>query len=329
MLTNTKHRFPIAILSGVVFFILLYHFSYFFPFTNNGFVVANIRPVAANVDGYITHIYVKNEEHVKKGQPLFTVFRKPYVYAYAKAQSDVKEAQAFLEVLLKKIEKTTHLIASQNAVYEKFQFDYTHNLAAFRDHAVSKITLNTSLKDKNSAFNQLKALKNELEENKRLLHAQKMKIKSLVAIEKSAKVDLDETQVYAKNNGYIQNMYVALGTPIKTRVPIFSLIDTDTLFIQANFNETDLRLVKGGDKVTILPRMYFGSKIYHGEVVSHNWAASRLVTQSRSQMQIVNNSESNWFLLPQRLPVQIRITDYDPVHYPLSVGSSAYVYIHT
>jgi multidrug resistance efflux pump len=42
-------------------------------------------------------------------------------------------------------------------------------------------------------------------------------------------------------------------------------------------------------------------------------------------MQMVQN-ENQWVLLPQRLPVQIKVIDLDP-KYPLRVGTSAYVYI--
>lgn len=48
-----------------------------------------------------------------------------------------------------------------------------------------------------------------------------------------------------------------------------------------------------------------------------------------TQIQMVTQNENNWIMLLQRLPVQIRITDYDAVNYPLSIGSSAYVYIKT
>ena len=48
------------------------------PFTQNAFIVSNIRPVSALVSGYITNIYVKNNQAVHKGDPLFTVFRQPY-----------------------------------------------------------------------------------------------------------------------------------------------------------------------------------------------------------------------------------------------------------
>lgn len=44
-------------------------------------------------------------------------------------------------------------------------------------------------------------------------------------------------------------------------------------------------------------------------------------------MQNVTN-ENQWVLLPQRMPVQIKIMDPDP-KYPLRVGTSAYVYIQT
>lgn len=49
----------------------------FIPFTNNAFVVANVRPVAANVKGYITNIYVKNEQEVKKANHYLPYSKPP------------------------------------------------------------------------------------------------------------------------------------------------------------------------------------------------------------------------------------------------------------
>ena len=329
MANEIKHKLPWTIILCVLVFVFFYSFSYYYPFTNNAFVIANVRPVAANVNGYITDIYVRNEQEVQKGQPLFTVFKKPYELVYIKTKSDVEEARASLMVLIIQVEKTQHLLQAQKEHYERFLFDYNHNKSALDDHAVSKIMVNTTLKEKNAAFSNLKALEKELELNRQQIIVQKMKIKSLTAVMENAKVDLDETTVYAKHNGAIENMFVALGAPIKIRQPIFSLVDTDPLFIQANFNETELRRVQPGNKVSIFPRIYFGSKVYHGVILSRYWAVSRLQIHDSTQLQIVKNSESNWFLLPQRLPVQIQIIDYDPIHYPLSLGCSAYVYIHT
>jgi multidrug resistance efflux pump len=308
---------------------LIYYFTYLIPLTNNAFVVANIRPVAANVSGYITHIYVKNEEYVKKGQPLFTVFRKPYELAYQKAVADVALAKARLLAQEKQVLKTQSLLEVKKEMYNKVQFNYEHFRLAWKDRAVSTVEMNNLLRDQKIALAEFKALNNELAFEKQQMKVLKHKIKSVEAVMRNAKVNVDETIVYAANDGIIQNMFLALGTPINKRKPIFSFIETGSISLQANLNETELTNVHPGDKVTIVPRIYFGKKKYHGVIVSRNWAASRQVTDNRTQEQIVHNSANSWFLLPQRIPVQIKIIDYDPVHFPLSIGESAYAYIHT
>jgi multidrug resistance efflux pump len=324
-----SYNFPtvfVIIFLGVA---LIYYFAYYVPFTNNAFVVADVRPVAADVGGYITDIYVKNGEYVKKGHPLFTVFKAPYEWAYKKATADLAEARAQLIVLIKKVEKTKNVLQSEQAVYQRRLLDYNHYALALRDHAVAEVTVKDLFKEKNAAWADLKSLEKELELEKQEIIVQQKRIKSLEAVKGNAKVNLNETTVYAKNNGIVQNMFLALGTPIELRKPVFSFIDSDNMYIQANFMETDLRFVKPGDRVTIYPRIYFWDKVYHGVVISQNWAVNRQYTDPRTQQQNIENNQYNWFLLPQRLPIQIHITDYDPIHYPLSIGTSVYVYIHT
>lgn len=142
---------------------------------------------------------------------------------------------------------------------------------------------------------------------------------------KNAQVNLELTDVYAQGNGIIQNLFFTLGTPVNVNQPLFSLVDTDNIYIQANFNETDLRDVRKGVRVLIYPRMYLGRKVFHGIIESDYWGANRQLVDNRTQLQNVIN-ENQWILLPQRLPVIIRVTDPNP-HYPLRVGSSAYVYV--
>lgn len=329
MFANTQYKFPLIFAIALLVLILVYHFTYVFPFTNNAFVVANTRAVAANVNGYITDIYVKNEDYVKKGQPLFTVFKKPYELAWQKAVADFTAAQARLVSLQMQMGNIGHLLQAERDSYDRLNFNYQHHRRALGDHAVSVVKVNNLLQEMKAAQNRVKALEKSLEKAKQDILVQEAVITSLAAIRDNAKVDLDETTVYAKNNGIVHNMFVTLGTPVIIRKPLFSFVDTDQLFIQANFNETDLRHVRPGDKVNIYPRMYLWRKSYHGTIVSNHWAANRQSTDRRSQEQIVTNSENNWFLLPQRFPVQIRITDYDATHYPLAIGSSAYVYVHT
>jgi len=304
---------------------LLYIFSYLFPVTDNAFVVSNVRPVAAQVRGYVTNVYIKNGDYVKKGQKLFTVFDKPYQYAYEQLSADLETAKAKLKVAQKTLERDEQVSINQQATYIKLAQDDDKFQEAYKINAVSKMTLQNSEQATKAAKATWLASQKQIELDKENITAAEKEIASLSAKVKNAKVDLDETVVYAEDDGIVQNFYVSLGTPVNINQPLFSFVDAKEIYFQANFNETDLRNVHTGNDVLIFPRIYLGQKIFHGKITSDYWAANRQITDNRSQMQNVTN-ENQWVLLPQRMPVQIKVIDPDP-KYPLRVGTSAYVYI--
>lgn len=306
---------------------LLYIFSYLFPVTDNAFVVNNVRPVAALVKGYVTNVYIKNGDNVKKGQKLFTVFDKPYRYTVEQYEADLAAAKSKLNTLQKTLERDEQVSQNQREIYTRLAQDDDKYQKAYKINAVSLMTLQNSEQETKGAKASLAASQKQIEIDQSSIQTQKKEIASLEAKLKNAQVDLDLTTVYAENDGIIQNFFLSVGTPVNVNQPLFSFIDTSEVYFQANFNETDLRKVHKGSKVLIMPRTYFAQKIFHGVVVSDYWSANRQLTDNRSQMQNVTN-ENQWVLLPQRLPVQIKVLDLDD-KYPLRVGTSAYVYIET
>lgn len=304
---------------------LTYIFSYLFPVTDNAFVVNNVRPVAAQVKGYITNLYIQNGDSVKKGEKLFTVFDKPYIYAVDQLSADLRAAEAKLKALQKALEKDKSILKQHQDIYTKLEQDDEKYTKAYAINAISLMTLQNSQQETKAAQSVMNASSKQVEIDEHEITAQKELIASTQAKLNNAKVELDETVVYAENNGVVQNMFLTVGTPVNINQPLFSFVETDEIYFQANFNETDLRKVHKGSKVLIFPRTYLGRKIFHGEVISEYWGANRQITDARSQMQNVTN-ENEWILLPQRLPVQIKVLDPDP-KYPLRAGSSAYIYI--
>jgi multidrug resistance efflux pump len=61
--------------------------------------------VAALVKGYVTNVYIKNGDNVKKGQKLFTVFDKPYRYTVEQYEADLAAAKSKLNTLQKTLER--------------------------------------------------------------------------------------------------------------------------------------------------------------------------------------------------------------------------------
>lgn len=325
----TRLKRSMTLVNTIIFIGILttfvYIFSYLFPFTDNAFIVNNVRPVAALTNGYITDLYVQNGDVVKKGQKLFTVFQKPYIYAVEQLTADLASAQAQLAVLKTTYDRDLKLSENEQRNYIKLDQDDQKYREGYRIKSVSLMTLQNSQQETQAAKDKWQAALKQLEIDKNQIKAQENEIKSIDARLKNAKVNLELTNVYAQGNGIIQNLFFTIGTPVNINQPLFSLVDTDNVYIQANFNETDLRDVRKGSKVLIFPRMYLSRKMFHGVVESDYWSANRQLVDNRTQLQNVIN-ENQWILLPQRLPVIIRITDPDP-HYPLRVGTSAYVYI--
>jgi multidrug resistance efflux pump len=95
--------------------------------------------------------------------------------------------------------------------------------------------------------------------------------------------------------------------------------------VQANFKETVLRHVKPGMKARITFPMYPGQE-FTGTVETLGWNVNRQQS-ARNGLPVVEK-ENEWFLLPQRFPVQIAL-DQPPPDYPLHVGQSANVQIQT
>ena len=326
-LIRKQLNLPIIIV-GLAGVIGIYHiFSYLIPFTDNAFVVTNVTPVAADVSGFITDIYVKNGQAIKKDQPILKVYQEPYRLALAQASADYQQGLKKVIVLQRQIDKANSLVKSTQAELAKA----TYELDLKKDQVVAEAVPVLEIKklgyDVEALTNKLAALQHEVAILAAQVDEQHQIVASLKAKMDNAQVNLDLTVVRAPSNGVVDNMYISTNTPIKIHEPVFSFIDTTNYYIQANLNETDLRNVRVGDKVTIMLRMYYFDKIFHGVIVNTLWAADRQTTSAKTQLQKVQN-ENEWLLLPQRFPVQIKVLDVDP-NYPLNPGASAYVYIST
>ena len=303
-----KINLPVIVVIFVIIIGIFHLFSYLIPFTDNAFVVTNVTPVAADVSGFITDIHVKNGQRVKKDQPIFTVYRVPYQLAYQQAEANYQEGIKKIVVFEKQIKRSEALIKSIDAELAKVNYELGLKKSKYVAQAVSTLEVKKLSYDADTLKYKRNSLQQEVEVLQAKIEQQTHTIQSLQAKKENAKINLDLTVVRAPSDGVIDNMYVSPNTPIKIHEPVFSFIDTANYYIQANFNETDLRNVRIGDKVYIILRMYYFDKIFHGEVVNSLWAAERQMTAPKSQMQLVSN-ENEWLLLPQRFPLQIKILD--------------------
>lgn len=316
----------------LLFFFLLLAVGFLFylymnrrPFTNNGFLVANVRPVSAFVPGYVTEINVSNNQRVRKGDEMFQIYKAPYELEVKRLEDELTAMNARLVKSKSDIVKNEQLEAKAKAAVDNAKYLSEQATTLADKHAVAEKDAEQRQEQLSEAKSGLNAAQAELDESKAASDEIAAQIKSLENQLANAKINLAETTIIAREDGIVTNLFVGMGTYLKTGDPICAFVETDEWWVQANFKETDLSRVKVGDAAEIRLWIY-PDKVFHGEIESVLWNVNRQRSAQGNYLQEVEK-ENEWFLLPQRLPVTIKIADPDPENHPFHVGASASVVI--
>jgi multidrug resistance efflux pump len=303
-----------------------YYLLGFFHFTDNSFVVQVSTPMAPRVSGVVTQVHVKNGQRVKAGDVLVTLDPTSYEQKFQSTVAQYEQALISLEVSTQKIKVSENSLqaASANLDTLKTQFNA-------KDHpgvraGVSQIDMSDLRNRIKAQINQVESSKVQIAIDKLQVQMQEKQVRALKAAMHSAETDLKHTSVIAPVNGVIENVFLGIGAHVSSVSGMFTLINDGETYIQANYEETELAGVKAGDLATVYPRIYFGKKSFEGVVVANPFGVSRQMNTPMSGSPYVA-TENKWLLLPQRLPVIIKITDVDE-KYPLVNGMSAYVRLH-
>ncbi|MBC2651065.1 HlyD family efflux transporter periplasmic adaptor subunit [Novosphingobium flavum] len=138
----------------------------------------------------------------------------------------------------------------------------------------------------------------------------------------AAKLDIDRAVIRAPIDGVITRRQVQLGQRVAQGAPIMSIVPVNTLYIDANFKERQLRRVKVGMPATVVADIYGSDVVYHGKVVGIAGGTGASMALIPAQ-----NATGNWIKVVQRLPVRIELDPKELAAHPLRVGLSTEVEI--
>lgn len=126
----------------------------------------------------------------------------------------------------------------------------------------------------------------------------------------SARLDLERTRVVAPFNAYVTNMNISVGAYAHPGGPIFTLIDTSTWYVVANYRESKLKNIHLGQHVDLF-LMGHPDRRFNGTVESIGYG---VFPEDGGVAQGLPNIDRtlNWVHLSTRFPVRIRVLDPDP-----------------
>lgn len=144
------------------------------------------------------------------------------------------------------------------------------------------------------------------------------KVAAAEAAVHAAELDLSYCRVRAPFTGLVVNMNISNGAFARTGVEVFTLVDTRTWYVVANFRETQLRHISAGAPVDLYLQSQ-PSKRFRGTVVGLGWAV--LPENGTSVMGLPRVERSlDWIRLAARFPVRIQVEDPDD---SFRIGASA------
>jgi multidrug efflux system membrane fusion protein len=135
---------------------------------------------------------------------------------------------------------------------------------------------------------------------------------------RSAELDLEYTHVRAPFSGRVVNLNISIGAFARSGVDVFTLVDTGTWYVMANFRETQLRHIPAGAPVDLYLQSQ-PARRFRGTVVGLGWAVFPENGTSVNGLPRVDRS-LDWIRLAARFPVRIKVENPDE---SFRIGASA------
>ena len=134
----------------------------------------------------------------------------------------------------------------------------------------------------------------------------------------AAELDLSYCRVRAPFTGLVVNMNISNGAFARAGAEVFTLVDTRTWYVVANFRETQLHHIPAGAPVDLYLQSQPG-KHFRGSVVGLGWAVLPDNGTSVNGLPRVDRS-LDWIRLAARFPIRIKVDNPDD---SFRIGASA------
>ncbi|SHM73871.1 HlyD family secretion protein [Mucilaginibacter sp. OK098] len=323
----------IILVVGVIFGIKEYIYYGKHVDTDDAQIDGDISPVVARVGGYVDSIYFQENTHVNRDQVLVKIDDHDYKIKLEQAQAAETGASAGINVGQSQIFANTAnsssakaQVASAAARLEKVKKDYDRYANLVKDGSVTqqqfdqaKADLEVAQATYKASQDEYKAALEQVGTTKSQLNVTHTGVSQKQVDVDYAKLQLSYTIVKSPSSGVASKKNVQVGQLVQAGQTLFSIVNDNSIFITANFKETQLDKIRNGQKVNVDIDAYPDLKI-QGTV--YNFAPA---TGAKFSLLPPDNATGNFVKVVQRIPVKIKITGSKEDLAKLSPGMSVNV----
>jgi membrane fusion protein (multidrug efflux system) len=300
--------------------------------TDDSSVQAAQVAISTNVPGRVVEIDVHDNQAVHRGDVLFKLDDRPFRIAMEETQAklaaarlqigaakatyrhqlaEITAARGTADYQQSELARQQRLLSS--GIASRAQFDQTQHALA-----LARSQLSSAQQTADSVLAMLGGNPNlPVDSHPLVLEAQ-------AALDR-ANLELSYAVVRAPDDGVVAKVeQLQVGNYVSAATPVFSLVSTGDVWVEANFKEDELAYVRVGQPADVSIDAY-GGRRFHAHVAS-------LSPGTGSQFSILppENATGNWVKVVQRVPVRLQLEPSSlGIELPLQAGMSAEATIDT
>ncbi len=329
--TNKKFLiiFTVLIVAGGIYGTYKYLHSLKHETTDDAQIERNMNPIIPRVSGYITKVYVTDNQPVKKGDTLFTIDDRDYRVkvqeakaaliaaqaSYEAARADIGTASASVNVSEANVRSAGGNIETAHIRLTRATNDFERYSNLYKNHSITKQQYEQAEAAKLEAESQLRILQQQEKASAyqktvasartnvsaRQSDVAKANIERAQAALDAAQLNLSYTVVTAQVDGQVSKIAIQPGQFLQAGQSLFYVINENDTWVVANFKETQLDKMTVGQEVSVSADAFPDTE-FKGTITSFSPA-----TGARFSVLPPDNATGNFVKVVQRLPVRINL----------------------
>jgi len=284
-----------------------------YEMTDNAYLKTNIVLISPKVQGYVTRLFIDDNQAVRQGDVLVEIDDRDYQARVLLAEADMNAVSAHIQSLqLMKISQQDRIDSAQAEIVaaQARREQITKDLTRFKNLIKRGSASTQSLDRIQSGFkqataelsrlrSQLAAAKNQLTTLDADIGEAQARFASTKAQWQLANLDLTYTRVKAPVDGIIGHRGVQLGQLVRPGMTLAYLVENRKIWVTANFKETQLEDMRIGQSALITIDAYPNLQL-HGKVDSFSPASG-----AEFSILPAENATGNFTKIVRRVPVKI------------------------
>ena len=297
--------------------------------SENAYVKADKIAISTNIPGRVIEVLISENEKVEAGQLLFRLNPEPYQIALNRATANLDGIKTEIRELQAVYRQKQAELKVQQSDLSYFQSEFDRQVKLKQRGVVSQSRLDEARRNVNSTKQRILAIRQEISralarlggDLSSQIEEHPLVQEALAERERSA-LRLSWTRVRAPDTGIVTNISLEPGEFVREGTPIFSVVGTNDIWVEANLKETDLTHVEVGQDTVIQVDSY-PDHVWRAKVESISMA-----TGAEFSLLPPQNATGNWVKVVQRIPIKFKLLD-SPYEPPLRAGMSVVVEIDT